>query len=206
MSSAVSERSRSLIRRMPVCGRSMSIGARSPSAAGGLPSLQSFDPLHLPRLLPNAWILEVDPETHRFRMRLAGEDINAIYGRSIAGQYFRDIFEASTWWPVAHAAPGTHRRRVCSPAARSMPPPAGSRGRAAGPADAGALRRDRHAAGRHRLSDPVLNQAKPVRISGDQPHFHRIRAANHSAPEIAGGTRQILPRPRRGRRQRRCRR
>jgi hypothetical protein len=32
-----------------------------------------------------------------------------------------------------------------------------------------------------------LDQAGPVTISGDQPQFHRIRAGNHRAPEIAGG-------------------
>ena len=63
------------------------------AAAGGLPPLQSFDALHLFRLLPNVWIVEVAPDTRRFRVRLAGESINAIYGRNIAGHYFRDVFE-----------------------------------------------------------------------------------------------------------------
>src|SRR5512147_2759179 len=63
--------------------------------ARGLPQVQAFDPLHLPKLLPNLWIMEVAPDTHRFRMRLAGESINAIYGRNIGGHYFSDVFEAS---------------------------------------------------------------------------------------------------------------
>jgi hypothetical protein len=64
-------------------------------AAGGLPPVQAFDPLHLPRLLANLWIMEVEPETYRFRMRLAGENINAIYRRNIGGHYFSDVFQPS---------------------------------------------------------------------------------------------------------------
>src|SRR4030095_11514411 len=64
-------------------------------AADGLPSLQAFDPLHLPRLLPNLWILEVAVGTHRLRMRLAGENINAVYRRHIGGHYFSDVFQPS---------------------------------------------------------------------------------------------------------------
>src|SRR5262245_53362813 len=64
-------------------------------AAHGMPAVQSFDPLHLTKMLPNIWILEVAPDTHRFRMRLAGENINAIYGRGIGGRYFADLFAAA---------------------------------------------------------------------------------------------------------------
>src|SRR4029453_16031863 len=61
--------------------------------ADGLPSVESFVPLHLPKLLHNGWIIEVEPASRRFRMRLTGENINAIYGRSIAGLYFQDVFQ-----------------------------------------------------------------------------------------------------------------
>ena len=47
-------------------------------AAGGLPSIQAFDPLHLPKVLQHIWIVEVEGATQRFRVRLAGENINAL--------------------------------------------------------------------------------------------------------------------------------
>ncbi len=64
-------------------------------AAGGLPSIQAFDPLHLPKVLRHIWIVEIESSTGRFRVRLAGENINAIYGRNIGGQYFRDVYDPS---------------------------------------------------------------------------------------------------------------
>src|SRR5688572_324227 len=61
--------------------------------ANGLPSLQNFDPVNLPQLLSHIWIVDVEPNSHRFRLRLAGEGINSIYGRNIGGKYFTDVFE-----------------------------------------------------------------------------------------------------------------
>jgi hypothetical protein len=46
-----------------------SIGASSRPAAGGLPPIQAFDPLHLPKVLRNIWIVEVEGATQRFRVR-----------------------------------------------------------------------------------------------------------------------------------------
>jgi hypothetical protein len=123
------------------------------AAAGGLPALQSFDALHLPKLLPNIWILEVEPDSRRFRMRLTGENINLIYGRNIAGQYSRDVFEPSDVGTIV----ARYSRALGEPAifhasgsvCRGRAP---QRGRAAGPAHDRALRRDRHPARRHRLS------------------------------------------------------
>src|SRR5687767_14128011 len=40
-------------------------------AAGGLPPIQAFDPLHLPKALPHIWIVEIEGSSHRFRVRLA---------------------------------------------------------------------------------------------------------------------------------------
>lgn len=157
-------------------------------AAGGLPSLQSFDPLSLPRLLPNMWILEVESETGRFRMRLTGENINAIYGRSIAGHYFREVFEPSDVDTII----ARYTRALGEPAIFHA---SGSVYAAAGRLSVG-----------ERLGLPMMGRAGatntllgatvyrtdlarhvPVTISGDQPQFHHIRAGNHRAPEIAGG-------------------
>jgi len=60
--------------------------------SGGLPPLTAFDPLCLPRVLPNIWVIEAEPESGRLRMRLAGECINAIYRRSIGRKFFAEVF------------------------------------------------------------------------------------------------------------------
>ena len=121
-------------------------------------------------------------------MRLAGEDINTIYGRSIAGQYFRDIFEPSDMVTVV----ARYTRALTEPAVFHA---SGSVYAAAGRLSVGE-RLGLPMLGRSGATDTLLgatvylrdlNRARPVRIAGDEPHFHRIRAANHSAPEIAGG-------------------
>ena len=64
------------------------------AAEGGLPRLVSFDPIRMSGLLAGIWIFEIDPATRRFRMQLAGESINAIYGRNIGGKYVDEIFNS----------------------------------------------------------------------------------------------------------------
>jgi hypothetical protein len=157
-------------------------------AAGGLPSPLSFDPLHLPGLLPNMWIIEVAPETRLFRMRLTGEDINAIYGRNIAGQYFRDIFESSDVATIV----GRYRRALGEPAVFHA---SGSVYAAGGRLSVGE-RLGLPMVGRSGGTDTLLGATiardrfemiAPVLVARDQPAFHRIRAANHQPVEIAGG-------------------
>jgi hypothetical protein len=157
-------------------------------AAGGVPSLQSFDALLLFRLLPNIWILEVEPETRRFRMRLAGESINAIYGRSIAGQYFRDVFEPVDMETII----GRYTRALSEPAVFHA---SGSVYAAGGNLSVGE-RLGLPMLGRSGLTDTLLgatiyrtwfDRSAPVTLSRAQPSFHRIIAANHRAPAIAGG-------------------
>jgi hypothetical protein len=157
-------------------------------AADGLPSVQDFDPLHLPKLLPNVWILEVEPTTRRFRMRLTGENINAIYGRNIAGHYFSEVFE-----------PGDCRIIVAR-YSRALGEPAifhasGSVYAAAGSLTVGE-RLGLPMLGREGRTNTLLgatvyrrplDMIAAVRLSDAQPTFHRIRAANHQAVEIAGG-------------------
>ena len=93
-------------------------------AAGGMPQIQAFDPLHLPKVLPHIWIVEVESATRRFRVRLAGENINAIYGRNIGGQYFRDVYEPSDLDTiVARYGRCLSQPAIFPPPVRSMPPP-----------------------------------------------------------------------------------
>ncbi|HET6158130.1 MAG TPA: PAS domain-containing protein [Dongiaceae bacterium] len=157
-------------------------------AAGGLPSLQSFDPLHLPKLLPNLWILEVAPDTHRFRMRLAGESINAIYGRNIGGHYFSNVFAASEVGMVV----ARYTYALGEPAIFHA---VGAVYSAAGRFSQGE-RLALPMLGRSGLTDTMLGatiyeermvEASAVHVMGGTPTFYLVRAANHRPPQIAGG-------------------
>lgn len=156
--------------------------------ARGLPSVQSFDPLHLPRLLPNLWILEVAPDTRRFRMRLAGENINAIYRRNIGGQYFSDVFERS------------EIELLVARYTRALNEPCIVRVIGAVYAAAGRLSQGERLAlpmlGRSGLTDTMLGATVyderviapgSVQVMNNEPSFYPIRTANHRPPSIAGG-------------------
>lgn len=156
-------------------------------AADGLPSVQSFDPLHLPRMLPNIWIAEIAPDTHRFRMRLAGEDINAIYGRNVGGHYFADLFQASDLPTIVERY------------TRALHEPAVFHATGAVYAAAGRMVDGERLAlpmlGRSGTTDTMMgatvyggriDRDTPWRVTRDIAHFHPIRAANHRLTEIAG--------------------
>jgi hypothetical protein len=154
----------------------------------GLPSVQRFDPLHLPKLLPNVWIIEVEPATRRFRMRLTGENINAIYGRSIAGLYFNDVFQPGDVEIIV----ARYSRALSEPAvfhaSGSVYAAGGSLtvGERLGLPMLGREGRTNTLLGATVYRSP-LDKIAAVRLSDAQPNFHHIRAANHSAVEIAGG-------------------
>ena len=156
-------------------------------AAGGLPSVQSLDPLQLPRMLSSMWIVEVAQDTHRFRMRLAGEDINAIYGRNVGGHYFADLFQPADL-PT-----------IVTRYTRALREPAVFHATGAVYAAAGRMvegeRLGLPMLGRSGISDTMLgatvyggriDRQTPWRVTHDIAHFHSIRAANHQPPEIAG--------------------
>jgi len=56
-----------------------------------VPLRRDFDPLAIPRLLPKAWFYQFDPECGDFVCRLAGEEVNAAWGRSIRGETLLQI-------------------------------------------------------------------------------------------------------------------
>lgn len=56
-----------------------------------VPSRASIDPAELGSLLSSIWMCDYLPQGRRFRMRLAGEDINRVYGRSINQCDFEEI-------------------------------------------------------------------------------------------------------------------
>jgi hypothetical protein len=66
----------------------------------GLPGRQHFDPIDIPDLLPNLWLLEVQREPFRVRYRLAGTSIVRAIQREVTGQWFDDVR------PEARAIPG----------------------------------------------------------------------------------------------------
>jgi hypothetical protein len=157
-------------------------------AAGGLPQVQAFDPLDLPRLLSNLWILEVAPDNHRFRMRLAGENINVIYRRNLGGRYFSDVFQ-----PEEVAL-------LVERYTRALNEPAILRAAGAIYAAAGRLSKGERLAlpmlGRSGVTDTMLGAtfydervAEPgaTYVFSNEPTFYPVRAANHKPPQIAGG-------------------
>lgn len=157
-------------------------------AAGGLPAIQTFDPLHLPKLLSNLWILEVAADTHRFRMRLAGENINAIYRRNIAGQYFSDVFQPEELALVV-------KRYTRALGAPEIMHAIGTVYVAAGRLSQGE-RLALPMLGRSGLSDTMLGATfyderaivpGALNTTSNEPTFHPVRAANHRPPQIADG-------------------
>jgi hypothetical protein len=157
-------------------------------AADGLPPVQAFDPLQLPKLLPNLWILEVAQDTHRLRMRLAGENINVIYRRNLGGRYFNDVFQ-----PEEVAL-------LVERYTRALNEPAILRAAGAIYAAAGRLSQGERLAlpmlGRSGLTDTMLGatyyderMAEPgaAYVFNTEPSFYPVRAGNHRPPQIAGG-------------------
>lgn len=156
--------------------------------AQGLQALDRFDPMHLPRLLPYIWLIEVDASTCRFRPRLAGEQINAIYGRNIGRKFFAEVFDSRDMDTIF-----THYKRA-------LQEPAIFYARGHVYAAAG------HYCVGERLGLPMLgvdggtrilvgatvyghrvNDHMVLRPAGDEPTFHPIQATNHRAVEIIGG-------------------
>lgn len=156
-------------------------------AASGLPSVTSFDPLHLPKLLPNIWIIEVAADTHRLRMRLAGESINAIYGRNIGGHYFADVFPSSDLESLV----ARYSRALGEPAVFHT---TGEVYAAAGRMTQGE-RLGLPMLGRSGTTDTMLGatiygvaieRGAAPKAAREVVHFHPIRAANHRPTKIAG--------------------
>jgi hypothetical protein len=153
----------------------------------GLPKLQNFDPLNISQLLPNIWIVEVEPSSHRFRIRLAGESINEIYGRSIRNKYFADVYDAKD----ANTIIRRYRRCLSEPAVFY--------GKGNVYAGAGRLCFGERLAlpmiGRSGSTDTLIgvtcfaghiNQNGPLNTTGDLAEYHKIQAPNHWHVEIAG--------------------
>ena len=158
------------------------------SRTGGLPCLQNFDPLRLPKLLPNIWVLEVEPKSRRFRMRLAGENINAIYGRNVGGHFFADIFDPADVPTIVQRYSRSLREPAIYHATGYVYAAAGrySPGERLGLPMLGRDGATNTLLGGTIYGGHMYDQGLP-RITGDTPHFHTVRAANHRMIEITGG-------------------
>jgi hypothetical protein len=58
---------------------------------GLAPVRTAIDPTAIGAILASVWMSDFLPAERRFRMRLAGEEINHLYGRNITPCYFEDI-------------------------------------------------------------------------------------------------------------------
>jgi len=155
--------------------------------ANGLPNIQDFDPLRLPGILPNVWLLEVEPVSHRFRIRLAGENINAIYGRNIGRQFFADVFDAVDVATIV----ARYGRSLAEPAVFYA---TGNVYAAAGRLCVGE-RLGLPMLGRSGCTDTLLgatlyggyvDKDATVTATGDSARFFGVRAPNHVRVQIVG--------------------
>ena len=60
--------------------------------AEGLPGRQHLDPLDIPDLLANLWLVDVHRSPWRFRVRLIGTAIVSFVGADHTGQWMHEVF------------------------------------------------------------------------------------------------------------------
>lgn len=65
---------------------------REKAAGRAAPGRADVDPLDLPELLANLWLMDVLEHPTDFRIRLAGTAIRTIVGRDITGLMFDEVF------------------------------------------------------------------------------------------------------------------
>lgn len=69
----------------------------------GLPGRQHLDPLDIPQLLPNIWMIDVTRDPLRFRFRLVGTEIVKFVGRDVTGLWLDEFFEGYEASETFHA-------------------------------------------------------------------------------------------------------
>lgn len=67
---------------------------------GRLPSRGDIDPLCLGPVLSIIWVNEYEPAAGTFRYRLAGEEVNSVFGGSVAGRLLSDFIIGERFEPV----------------------------------------------------------------------------------------------------------
>jgi hypothetical protein len=61
-------------------------------AGGLLPARRHFDPLDIPELLPNIWMIDVRRDPLRFRFRLIGTEVVRFTGRDATGRWLDEVY------------------------------------------------------------------------------------------------------------------
>lgn len=79
----------------PLIAEFLTYWQRIAPASGLLPGRKHFDPLAVPHLLPNIWLLDVEPggpagPARRYRVRLVGGAVVAVGFPARPGEYFDD--------------------------------------------------------------------------------------------------------------------
>ncbi len=65
-----------------------------------MPSRRDLDAARLGPVLPIIWVNEYEPPAGTFRYRLAGEEVNEIFGTSVAGKLLSDFVGGDRFEPV----------------------------------------------------------------------------------------------------------
>lgn len=60
-------------------------------AGRAMPARADIDPVDIPRLLPNLLLLDVEPDTGRLKVRVAGTSVVEMYGSDYTGCYLDEI-------------------------------------------------------------------------------------------------------------------
>jgi hypothetical protein len=76
------------------------------------PKRAAIDPTAIGPILSSVWLCDYEPADQRFRMRLAGEEINRLYGRNVTQCHFEEIIEPT----LLPAVLRRYRRVVAEPA------------------------------------------------------------------------------------------
>lgn len=82
-------------------------------AQGVLPGRQHLDPIDIPKLLPNVWLIDVARDPYRFRFRLLGTAVVEYAGEDNTGKWFDETlpdFDPSVFIDVVEARAPSWRR------------------------------------------------------------------------------------------------
>ncbi len=80
-------------------------------AQGADPGFPEFDPVDVPRLLPFLYLLERDGA--RLRYRVAGENVNRLFGSQLTGRHLDEVVPAASYQVVAPYFHGVFEGQPC---------------------------------------------------------------------------------------------
>jgi hypothetical protein len=72
--------------------RNVALHWQAARGAKRMPGWRDIDPAAIARYLPIIWSWKYDHRTDSFTGRLSGQDINAVFGKSIRGVPMKDFF------------------------------------------------------------------------------------------------------------------